>query len=72
MDNRIDSMCQAPVGKVVAIDGSMLTVEYKGRRRELRSKLGGVAKGDYVLFSVDIAIEKVDKEEAEAILGDMR
>lgn len=65
-------MCQAPVGKVVSLDKEGITVEYKGKTRKLRSKLLDVKKGDYVLFSLDIAIDKVDAEEAEAILGDMK
>ncbi len=64
-------MCQAPVGKVVAVDKDRLVVEYRGKRRELRSKLANVSGGDYVLFSVDIAIEKIDPEEAQEILGSM-
>ncbi len=65
-------MCQAPVGKVVGVDKDRLTVEYNGRTRELRSRLPGIGIGDYVLFSVGIAIDKVDREEAEAILGGMK
>jgi hydrogenase maturation factor len=61
-------MCQAPIGKVIDTKKGAITVEYKGRSRELRSKLPDVKKGDYVLFSLDIAIDKVDKEEAEMIL----
>ena len=65
-------MCQAPVGKVIEVDKGKLVVEYKGKRRELRSRLPDVGKGDYVIFSVDIAIDKVDQEEAEMILGSMK
>ncbi len=65
-------MCQAPVGKVVEVNENGLVVEYNGKRRELRSKLAEIGRGDYVLFSVDIAIEKVDPEEAKFILGDMK
>jgi hydrogenase maturation factor len=67
-------MCQAPVGKVIDIDNSKdrITVEYNGKKRELRSKLVDVKKGEYVLFSLDIAIEKIDKEEAMMILGGMQ
>ncbi len=65
-------MCQAPVGKVVTAESGKLTVKYKGKLFELNSKLPDVKAGDYVLFSLDIAIDKVDKEEAEAILGKMK
>jgi hydrogenase maturation factor len=65
-------MCQAAVGKVLSVDGDRLTVSYNGKTRVLRSKLAGVAAGEYVQFSLDIAIDRIDKEEAEAILGDMQ
>ena len=65
-------MCQAPVGRVIKVGNGTLTVDHKGKTRTLRSKLRGVRKGDYVLFSVDIAIDRVDAEEAEAIMGEMK
>jgi len=66
-------MCQAPVGRVININEGSITIEYNGRTRELRSKLlKEVKNGDYVLFSLDIAIDKVDREEAEIILKGMK
>ncbi len=65
-------MCQAPVGKVVSVDGDTITVDYKGKRRVLNSKLVKASIGDYVLFSVNIAIEKVDEQEAKVIMGQMK
>ena len=65
-------MCQAPVGKVTKIGKGTLVVEYNGKNRELRSVLPEINVGDYVSFSLDIAIDKIDREEAEAVLGDMR
>jgi hydrogenase maturation factor len=64
-------MCQAPVGKVVAIGEGKITVEYNGKRRELRSKLQDIKPGEYVQFSLDIAIDRIDEEEALMILGGM-
>ena len=64
-------MCQAPVGKVLSVDGRKLIVEYNGKRKELGTKLPEIKTGDYVLFSLGIAIDKVDKEEAEFILGEL-
>jgi hydrogenase maturation factor len=55
-------MCQIPVGKVVKIDGKGITVEFKGKTRLLNPKLVKVKVGDYVSFSTNIAIEKVDKD----------
>lgn len=65
-------MCQAPVGKVVSVDDGTITVDYRGKRRVLNSKLVKASVGEYVLFSVDIAIEKIDEEEAMVIMGQMK
>lgn len=65
------NMCQVPVGKVVRVGKKSITIDYKGERRELRSKLADVREGDYVQFSLDIAIDKIDPEEAALITGDM-
>jgi hydrogenase maturation factor len=65
----VSEMCQATMGKVVRVNKGSITVEHKGKILELDSKLVTVKKGDYVLFSADIAIEKVNREEAEAAMG---
>ncbi|MDE1865045.1 MAG: HypC/HybG/HupF family hydrogenase formation chaperone [Candidatus Micrarchaeota archaeon] len=65
-------MCQAPVGKVLEVRGDRLVVDVKGKRRELRSRLPGIGVGDYVSFSLDIAIDRIEKEEAEAVLEGMK
>lgn len=65
-------MCQAPVGRVTGVGNKELTIEYNGKSRKLRSILPGIKAGDYVSFSLDIAIDRVDEEEARAILGKMR
>jgi hydrogenase maturation factor len=57
-------MCQAPIGKVVDVKEDKIIVMYKGKTRKLRSKLRDVKIGDHVMFSLDIAIDKVDEEEA--------
>lgn len=62
-------MCQATVGKVIGIGKGRITVECNGKTRELDAKLVQVKKGDYVLFSADIAIERVEKDEADEIMG---
>lgn len=64
-------MCQAPVGKVKSVNGNEVTIEYNGKSRVLRSKLPDLKEGDYVQFSLDIAIDRIDEEEAKAILGEM-
>jgi hydrogenase maturation factor len=65
-------MCQAAVGKVVKVGKKSMTVDYKGKLRELRSKLVDVKEGDYVQFTLDIVIDKVDPEEAKLIMGEMK
>ena len=65
-------MCRAPVGRVIGIEEGRITIDCNGKTRCLNSKLVNVKKGDYVLFSADIAIDKIDKEEAEMILGNVR
>jgi hydrogenase maturation factor len=62
-------MCQAAVGKVVDAHDDKIVVVHNGKKRELNSKLVKVKKGDYVTFSLNIAIEKIDEEEAKMILG---
>jgi len=64
-------MCQAPVGKVISVGEGKITVEYNGKKRELRSKIPDIKVGEYVQFSLDIAIDKIDEEEALMILGEM-
>jgi hydrogenase maturation factor len=65
-------MCQAPVGKVVKVGENSITVEYKGKRRKLRSRLPDVKEGEYVTFSLDIAIDRIDEDEALIIIGGMK
>jgi len=62
-------MCQAPLGKVVATGDGSVTVKYKGRMLILNAGLVEAEKGDYVFFSDDIALERVEKEDAETLLG---
>ncbi len=62
-------MCQAPIGKVTSIGSKMITVEYRGKQIDLRSKLADISVGDYVMFSVDVAVDKVSEDEATMALG---
>ncbi|VVB77378.1 HupF/HypC family protein [uncultured archaeon] len=62
-------MCQASIAKILKVGKDKLIVEQGGKRLELKSRLQDVAKGDYVLFSSGIAVDKIDKEEAEMIGG---
>ena len=65
-------MCQAPLGRVVKIGKGKITVKYRKGTRELNSKFVDVKKGDYVLFSLNIAIEKVGDDEAKMMLGNVK
>ncbi len=65
-------MCQAPVGKVISVDKDTITIEYNGKTRVLKSKLVHAKVGEYVQFSLDIAIDKMDEEEAKMILEGMK
>lgn len=62
-------MCQAPLGEVVAAGDGSVTVKYKGKLLILRAGLVEAGKGDYVLFAGDMALERVEKEDAEMLLG---
>lgn len=64
-------MCQAPLGRIIKVSKNRITVESNGKTRELDSKLKDVKEGDYVIFSVNLAIEKVDEDEAKMMLGDL-
>lgn len=64
-------MCQAPVGKVIKVNNTTIIIEHKGKTRELESKLVNVKEGEYVMFSLNIAIDKIDEEEAKMILGEL-
>jgi len=65
-------MCQAPIGKVLSMDGDRITVECNGKKADLKSFVTGLAIGDYVIFSSNIAVDKIEKEEALLILGDRK
>jgi hydrogenase assembly chaperone HypC/HupF len=61
-------MCITTIGKIISVDGNKAVVQLKHSRREVRTDLVKVKKGDYVYVSANLAIEKIDKKEAEKIL----
>jgi len=65
-------MCQAAVGKVIRVDGKSITVEFNGKTRMLDSGLVEAKVGDYVQFSMNIALDRVDEDEARIILSGMK
>jgi hydrogenase assembly chaperone HypC/HupF len=62
-------MCQAILGKIIQLKGKEAIVEIKGTKRKINTELVDVKKGDYVLCSLNIAIEKVEPEEAKQMIG---
>jgi len=61
-------MCQATIGKVISVEGGMARVSYRKEVLELDAKLlPNLQEGEYVLFSSGIAIDRIDREEAEML-----
>lgn len=70
-------MCLAIPGRVVAVAGAGLerrgTVDYDGARQEVSlAYLPETQPGDYVLVHVGFAITRLDADEAERILKEIR
>lgn len=70
-------MCLAIPGRVVAVAGAGLdrrgTVDYDGARQEVSlAYLPETQTGDYVLVHVGFAITRLDADEAERILKEIR
>jgi len=64
-------MCLGVPGKVIAVDGSMATVDFWGLRKQVRLDVVDVpvAPGDYVLNHVGFAIRRIPASEAEDTLA---
>ena len=64
-------MCLGVPGKVIAIDGSMATVDFWGVRRQVCLDIVDepVAIGDYVLNHVGFAIRRIPPESIEETLA---
>ena len=71
-------MCLAIPGRVVAISGSegfdrRGTVDFDGARQEVSlAYLPETKTGDYILVHVGFALTRLDPEEAERILREIR
>lgn len=63
-------MCLGVPGKIVAIDGSVATVDFWGVRRQVRLDVVDepVQPGDYILNHVGYAIRRIPSSEIEATL----
>jgi hydrogenase assembly chaperone HypC/HupF len=61
-------MCITAIGKIIRLDKNKALVQLKKSTREVRTDLLDVKEGDYIYVSGKLAVEKVEKEEAEKIL----
>ena len=63
-------MCLSIPGKVLAIAGSVATVDFMGVSRELRLELAEepIRVGDYVLNSTGFILQRVPPEEVDGML----
>ena len=61
-------MCVAVPGKVVAINGDMAQVDFKGNLVSVNTGLVDPKVGDYVLVHAGCAIEVMEKDKAEEII----
>ena len=63
-------MCWAVPARLIEMEGELGKVELGGTVREVGLQLmEGLAIGDYVLVHAGFAIQKVDRDEAEATLA---
>lgn len=61
-------MCYAIPGKVVEINGSLITLEYFGERRKARNEFYTLSPGEYVYAQGGVVIQKIAEREALPIL----
>lgn len=62
-------MCYAIPGRVVAVDGSAVTVEYYGQYKTARNEFLDIRPGDYIYAQGGYIVERVSGTEAESILA---
>lgn len=62
-------MCYAIPGKVEAVHGKTVTVDYFGRKKRAINELSALQPGDYVFAQGGYVIQKVAPREAEEILA---
>jgi hydrogenase maturation factor len=46
-------------------------VDYNGRKMKLKAAVPDLKPGEYVMFSAGIALDRIEREEALAILGEL-
>jgi hydrogenase expression/formation protein HypC len=64
-------MCLGVPGRIVAVDGSVATVDFWGVRRQVRLDVVDepVQPGDYILNHVGFAIRRIPASEIDATLA---
>lgn len=61
-------MCQAALGKIIEMDDKEAIVQMRDGRRKVNTDLLDVKEGDYILCSLNLAVEKVDPEDAKQMI----
>ncbi len=61
-------MCLSIPGKVIEIEKDFITIDYITEKRKVSKSVVEITKGDYVIVSNKIIINKLSKEEAERFL----
>lgn len=61
-------MCYAIPGKIVNIDGRIVTVEYFGEKKKARNEFFDLKAGEYIYAQGGFVVQKILKEEAIPIL----
>jgi len=60
-------MCVAMPGKVLAVNGTIATVDFSGNTVEAQAGLVSVQPGDYVLVHAGCILQVLSEEEGEQI-----
>ncbi len=58
-------MCLAIPGKIMQIKNSVATIDYVAEKRTARIVAGNFKKGDYVIVTGKVVVEKVGKKAAQ-------
>lgn len=58
----------AIVGKVCALDGESIIVDFKHAQKKVSNKLVSAKLGDFVVVRGNLAIEKLEKSEGKTLL----
>ncbi|MBI2597876.1 MAG: HypC/HybG/HupF family hydrogenase formation chaperone [Candidatus Diapherotrites archaeon] len=65
-------MCIAIVGKLVKVNGKTGVAKVDGKSRQIDMSLVDAKRGDFVSLALNLAVEKLEKKEALAILNARR